>query len=216
MKERLSSPANRTRLRSEQKNGRRRRTLLRYARGLMSAMDVLEEVTEDNLVRYMEGMDVGLEWFVEQLRGLGGAMGDEYKFLRKLGEGEGGYELLDVVEGIGKVVRGKVLADTAHRANGLPGWVQAFLDMLRRWVEEAGALMKLGAAVNEALKADADGARRLDEGFRGMVEELVAQDVEWLRGLQAEAGREAQGRVMAAGRSGVARVRDERPITREA
>ena len=216
VKERLSSPANRTRLRSEQKNGRRRRTLLRYARGLMSAMDVLEEVTEDNLVRYMEGMDVGLEWFVEQLRGLGGAMGDEYKFLRKLEEGESGYELLDVVEGIGKVVRGKVLADTAHRANGLPGWVQAFLDMLRRWVEEAGALMKLGAAVNEALKADADGARRLDEGFRGMVEELVAQDVEWLRGLQAEAGREAQGRVMAAGRSGVARVRGERPILQAA
>ena len=241
VKERLSSPANRTRLRSEQKNGRRRRTLLRYARGLMSAMDVLEEVTEDNLVRYMEGMDVGLEWFVEQLRGLGGAMGDEFKFLRKLEDGEEGYELLDVVEGIGKVVRGKVLADTAHKANGLPGWVQAFLDMLRRWVEEAGALMKLGAAVNEALKAaDADELRvtnyelrvgnsapaaqedgggrvsRVDDGFRRMVEELVAQDVEWLRGLQAEAGREAQGRVMAAGRSGVARVREERPITRAA
>ena len=169
----------------------------------MSAMDVLEEVTEDNLVRYMEGMDVGLEWFVEQLRGLGGAMGDEFKFLRKLEDGEEGYELLDVVEGIGKVVRGKVLADTAHKANGLPGWVQAFLDMLRRWVEEAGALMKLGAAGNEALKA-ADAAN-VDEGFRGMVEELVAQD-----------GREAQGRVMAAGRSGVARVREERPITRAA
>ena len=44
--------------------------------------------------------------------------------------------------------RDEVLADTAHKANGLPAWVNTFLDMVRRWVEQAAALMKLGEAVN--------------------------------------------------------------------
>lgn len=209
-KARLASPVNRTRLRAEQTDGRRMRTLLRVARGRYSAMNVLEDVTEDNVVRYMEATGHDLTFFADNLRELGKAMGNEWRFLRELGEGEQ-YSMLDIVEGLGKVVQGKVLADTAHKANGLPAWVNTFLDMVRRWVEQAAALMKLGEAVNKYLYADKASREKFSLEFREMVEKVAEQDVEFLRELQQERSKEAEERILRAGATGYAPVAEATP-----
>lgn len=209
-KARLASPVNRTRLRAEQTAGRRMRTLLRVARGKYSAMNVLEDVTEDNVVRYMESTGQDLGFFVDNLRELGKAMGNEWLFLRELSEGEQ-HGMMDVVEGLGKVVRGKVLADTAHKANGLPAWVNTFLDMVRRWVEQAAALMQLGEAVNKYMYADETTREKFAPEFREMVEKVTEQDVEFLRELQQERSREAEARILRAGATGYAPAAEATP-----
>ncbi len=177
---RLYSPVNRTRLRN------RVQTLFRFARGEAHAENVLEDVVEDSLAREMERTGRGVGWYAGNMLELERALGREGEFLRKLGEGEQ-YNNMDIVEGIGKLVRSKVLADTARENNELPDWVNAFLDMLRRWVEQAKALMDLGVAVNRVLN-DAEAAKKYDADFVDMVNKLVQQNTDFLKRLQRESG----------------------------
>ena len=102
------SRANRTFVRGKD---RRLRTLLRVARDGFSALDVLEEVTEDNLLRDMQENKRELAFYVSNMKELERALGKEGVYLRELAEGEE-YDLMDIVEGLGEIVQGKVLAQT--------------------------------------------------------------------------------------------------------
>ena len=191
---RMVSRVNRTGVRGA--DGRLR-TVLRVARGGFGTMEVLEDVTEDNLVRDMEVNGRSLDFYVNNIRELEAAMGKPGAFLRELKDGESEYDRLAVVEAMGKLVQSKVLADTARKGNGLSAALNAFLDLIRSWVLQAKALMKLGAMLNKAL-SDKETMEKLAPEFLGDVDRLVAQDVEWLQSLQLKEGLEAMQRVYAA------------------
>lgn len=169
---------------------RRLRTVLRVARGGFGAMEVLEDVTEDNLVRDMEEHGRTLDYYISNLRELEGALGKPGAFLRELAEGESeGDRRMAVIEAMGKLVQSKVLADTAKSGNKLSAALNAFLELIRSWVLQAKAMFKLGEAVNKAL-TDKEAAAKMDKEFREDVERLVAQDVEFLQNIQLADGLE--------------------------
>ena len=178
------------------------RTLLRVARDGFSAMDVLEEVTEDNLLRDMQENKRELGFYVSNMKELERALGKEGVYLRELAEGEA-YDLMDIVEGLGEIVQGKVLADTAKPGNGLSAALNAFLEMLRGWVLQAKALFEAGVALNKVLE-DKEAAAKLEPEFREVVENLARQDVEWLQKLQMKEGLEAMARASWAAATGKA------------
>lgn len=186
------SRVNRTGVRGADK---RLRTVLRVARGGFGAMEVLEDVTEDNLVRDMEEHGRTLDYYISNLRELEGALGKPGAFLRDLKDGETeGDRRMAVIEAMGKLVQSKVLADTAKSGNKLSAALNAFLDLIRSWVLQAKAMFKLGEAVNTVL-TNPEAAAKMDKEFREDVERLVAQDVEFLQGLQLADGLEAMQRV---------------------
>ena len=190
----FASRVNRTRLGASEG---RLRTLFRVVRGEAGATfeDVWEDVVEEEVSEDMERNGRELGFYVRGLQELERAMGREGEFLRALKDGEE-YNKTDVLEAMGRAVRGRVLADTAARGRELPAWLGRFLDMLRRWSRSAKALFDLGRAMNEALKPE--NADKVDAGFRAALDELTERDTERLRGLQDNATREAQGRVSAA------------------
>ena len=186
------SRVNRTGVRGADK---RLRTVLRVARGKFGAMEVLEDVTEDNLVRDMVENGRTLDYYITNLRELEGALGKPGAFLRELKEGETeGDRRMAVIEAMGKLVQSKVLADTARSGNKLSAALNAFLELIRSWVLQAKAMFKLGEAVNTVL-TNPEAAAKMDKEFREDVERLVAQDVEFLQGLQLADGLEAMQRV---------------------
>lgn len=189
---RFVSRVNRTGVRGADK---RLRTVLRVARGGFGAMEVLEDVTEDNLVRDMEEHGRTLDYYISNLRELEGALGKPGAFLRELKDGEtDGDRRMAVIEAMGKLVQSKVLADTAKSGNKLSAALNAFLELIRSWVLQAKAMFKLGEAVNKAL-TDKEAAAKMDKEFREDVERLVAQDVEFLQNMQLADGLEAMQRV---------------------
>lgn len=189
---RYVSRVNRTGLRGAD---RRLRTVLRVARGNFGAMEVLEDVTEDNLVRDMEEHGRTLDYYVDNLRELEGVLGKPAAFLRELAEGESEADKrMAVIEAMGKLVQSKVLADTAKSGNKLSAALNAFLDLIRSWVLQAKAMFKLGEAVNTVL-TNPEAAAKMDKEFREDVERLVAQDVEFLQNIQLADGLEAMQRV---------------------
>lgn len=195
IQQRLVSRVNRTGVRG--KDGRLR-TLFRVARGGFGAMEVLEDITEDNLVRDMEANGRTLDYYINNLRELEAALGKQGAFLRKLKDSDTeGDRRMAVVEAMGKLVQSKVLADTAKNSNMFSAALNAFLEMIRSWVLQAKAMMKLGAAVNKVL-TDAEAAKNLDAEFVADVERLAQQDIEFLRELQLEEGLKAMQRVLEA------------------
>ncbi|MBR5887715.1 MAG: hypothetical protein IKZ07_05845 [Akkermansia sp.] len=189
---RFESRVNRTGVRGADK---RLRTVLRVARGKFGAMEVLEDVTEDNLVRDMEEHGRTLDYYISNLRELEGALGKPGAFLRELKDGETeGDRRMAVIEAMGKLVQSKVLADTAKSGNKLSAALNAFLDLIRGWVLQAKAMFKLGEAVNTVL-TNPEAAAKMDKEFREDVERLVAQDVEFLQNIQLADGLEAMQRV---------------------
>ena len=189
---RFESRVNRTGVRGADK---RLRTVLRAARGKFGAMEVLEDVTEDNLVRDMEEHGRTLDYYISNLRELEGALGKPSAFLRDLKDGETeGDRRMAVIEAMGKLVQSKVLADTAKSVNKLSAALNAFLDLIRSWVLQAKAMFKLGEAVNHVL-TNPEAAAKMDKEFREDVERLVAQDVEFLQNIQLADGLEAMQRV---------------------
>lgn len=190
--ETYGSRVNRTGVRGADK---RLRTVLRVARGGFGAMEVLEDVTEDNLVRDMEEHGRTLDYYISNLRELEGALGKPGAFLRDLKDGETeGDRRMAVIEAMGKLVQSKVLADTAKSGNKLSAALNAFLDLIRSWVLQAKAMFKLGEAVNTVL-TNPEAAAKMDKEFREDVERLVAQDVEFLQNIQLADGLEAMQRV---------------------
>ena len=198
----FSSRVNRTRLGASEG---RLRTLFRVVRGEAGATfeDVWEDVVEEEVSEDMERNGRELGFYVRGLQELERAMGREGEFLRALKDGEE-HNRTDVLEAMGRAVRGRVLADTAARGRELPAWLGRFLDMLRRWSRSAKALFDLGRAMNEALKPE--NADKVDAGFRAALDELTERDTERLRGLQDNATREAQGRVSAAAQMAAAGI----------
>lgn len=158
-------------------------------------MEVLEDVTEDNLVRDMEEHGRTLDYYISNLRELEGALGKPGAFLRELKDGETeGDRRMAVIEAMGKLVQSKVLADTAKSGNKLSAALNAFLELIRSWVLQAKAMFKLGEAVNTVL-TNPEAAAKMDKEFREDVERLVAQDVEFLQNMQLADGLEAMQRV---------------------
>ena len=206
---RFESRVNRTGVRGADK---RLRTVLRVARGKFGAMEVLEDVTEDNLVRDMEANGRSLDYYIHNLRELEGALGKPGAFLRDLKDGETeGDRRMAVIEAMGKLVQSKVLADTASKGNGLSAALNAFLEMIRSWVLQAKAMFKMGQLVNKVL-TDKEAAEKLDKEFREDVDRLVAQDVEFLQELQLADGLEAMQRVEAAHKAAAADRRVKRRL----
>ena len=169
------------------------RTVLRVARGGFGALEALEDITEDNLVRDMSVTGRDLEWYIHNLTELEIALGRQGEFLKPLAKGEK-REALDVVEAISEIVKAKVLDDTARPNNGLSAALNAFLDMLRGWFANAMAIMRLGAEVNKVLK-DEKAREKMSPEFVQLVEDLARQDVEFLQELQLKEGLEAMQRV---------------------
>lgn len=186
----LVSRVNRVRVASQ--DGRVR-TVLRVARGGYGAMEVLEDVTEDFLSLDMEENGRELGWYADNLLELERALGRQGAFLHELKEGES-YDRMAIIEGVGKLVQSKVLADTTKKYK-LSEKLNAFLDMIRHLVQRAVAMLKLGKAINKVL-ADKEASAKLDPEFVGMVDRLVEKDVEFLRELQLEDGLAAMQRVL--------------------
>lgn len=186
----LVSRVNRVRVASQ--DGRVR-TVLRVARGGYGAMEVLEDVTEDFLSLDMEENGRELGWYADNLLELERALGRQGAFLHELKEGES-YDRMAIIEGVGKLVQSKVLADTTRKYK-LGEKLNAFLDMIRHLVQRAVAMLKLGKAINKVL-ADKEASAKLDPEFVGMVDRLVEKDVEFLRELQLEDGLAAMQRVL--------------------
>ena len=186
----LVSRVNRVRVASQ--DGRVR-TVLRVARGGYGAMEVLEDVTEDFLSLDMEENGRELGWYADNLLELERVLGRQGAFLHALKEGES-YDRMAIIEGVGKLVQSKVLADTTKKYK-LSEKLNAFLDMIRHLVQRAVAMLKLGKAINKVL-ADKEASAKLDPEFVGMVDRLVEKDVEFLRELQLEDGLAAMQRVL--------------------
>ncbi len=186
----LVSRVNRVRVASQ--DGRVR-TVLRVARGGYGAMEVLEDVTEDFLSLDMEENGRELGWYADNLLELERALGRQGAFLHELKEGES-YDRMAIIEGVGKLVQSKVLADTTRKYK-LSEKLNAFLDMIRHLVQRAVAMLKLGKAINKVL-ADKEASAKLDPEFARMVDRLVEKDVEFLRELQLEDGLAAMQRVL--------------------
>ncbi len=96
------------------------------------------------------------------------------------------YTRQDVLEALGKIVEGKVLADTAKSNNGLSDWVNDFLTLIRKWVSEAVAMVRLGHEVNKVL-SDSGARERLGDELVNLVEDLAHKNTEFMRGLQRDA-----------------------------
>lgn len=200
----LVSRVNRVRVASQ--DGRVR-TVLRVARGGYGAMEVLEDVTEDFLSLDMEENGRELGWYADNLLELERALGRQGAFLHELKEGES-YDRMAIIEGVGKLVQSKVLADTTKKYK-LSEKLNAFLDMIRHLVQRAVAMLKLGKAINKVL-ADKEASAKLDPEFVGMVDRLVEKDVEFLRELQLEEGLKAMQRVLEARQEAKADTRVKR------
>ncbi len=184
------------------------RTLLRVARGGFTAMEVLEDVTEDNLVRDMESNGRTLDYYTSNLQELELAMGKPGAFLRRLKDEDDAFTSMDVVEAMGKLVQSKVLADTARSGNRLSAALNAFLDMLRSWVLRAKAMFELGTRLNKLLE-DKEALAKVESEFLADIDRLVAQDVEWLESLQLKEGLEAMFRAANAAAATATPVLDE-------
>ena len=175
----------------------RKRTLLRVSRGHYGAMNVLEDLTEDFIARDMAGNNRGLEWYVQNIRELETALGRQNEFLRELGEGKKPVNQMDIIEAVGKIAQSKLLADTVKGEHGFSAALKSFLEMIRTLILKASAMLKLGKAINQAL-TDETVRGKMDAEFLQLVDDVVAQDIEFLRELQLEDGLKAMQRVIAA------------------
>ncbi len=176
LRRQAASPNNRQRSKS------RNATLFRFTRGEIGVDTVLEEVVEDSISRDMERTGRGMPFYVDSIRQMEKELGKEGAFLAD----KPSYTKQDIIEAVGKMVRGKVLADTAKPNNGLSDWVNDFLSLVRKWVNEVVAMVKLGDAVNKVL-SDPKARERLGDEFVNMVEDLAHQNTEFMRGLQRDA-----------------------------
>ena len=175
----------------------RKRTLLRVSRGHYGAMNVLEDLTEDFIARDMAANNRGLEWYVQNIRELETALGRQNEFLRELGEGKKPVNQMDIIEAVGKIAQSKLLADTVKGEHGFSAALKSFLEMIRTLILKAAAMLKLGKAINQAL-TDETVRGKMDTEFLQLVDDVVAQDIEFLRELQLEDGLKAMQRVIAA------------------
>lgn len=175
----------------------RKRTLLRVSRGHYGAMNVLEDLTEDFIARDMAANNRGLEWYVQNIRELETALGRQNEFLRELGEGKKPVNQMDIIEAVGKIAQSKLLADTVKGEHGFSAALKSFLEMIRTLILKAAAMMKLGKAINQAL-TDETVRGKMDTEFLQLVDDVVAQDIEFLRELQLEEGLKAMQRVLEA------------------
>ncbi len=175
----------------------RKRTLLRVSRGHYGAMNVLEDLTEDFIARDMAANNRGLEWYVQNIRELETALGRQNEFLRELGEGKNPVNQMDIIEAVGKIAQSKLLADTVKGEHGFSAALKSFLEMIRTLILKAAAMLKLGKAINQAL-TDETVRGKMDTEFLQLVDDVVAQDIEFLRELQLEDGLKAMQRVIAA------------------
>ena len=185
------------------------RTLLRVARGNYGAMNVLEDLTEDFVARDMAANNRGLEWYVQNIRELETALGRQNEFLRELGEGKKPLNQMDVIEAVGKIAQSKLLADTVKGEHGFSAALKSFLEMIRTLMLKAAAMLKLGKAINQAL-SDEQVREKMDADFLQLVDDVVAQDIEYLRELQLEDGLKAMQRVIAARQQAKADTRVKR------
>lgn len=175
----------------------RKRTLLRVSRGHYGAMNVLEDLTEDFIARDMAANNRGLEWYVQNIRELETALGRQNEFLRELSEGKKPVNQMDIIEAVGKIAQSKLLADTVKGEHGFSAALKSFLEMIRTLILKAAAMLKLGKAINQAL-TDETVRGKMDTEFLQLVDDVVAQDIEFLRELQLEDGLKAMQRVIAA------------------
>ena len=187
----------------------RKRTLLRVSRGNYGAMNVLEDLTEDFVARDMQANNRGLEWYVQNIRELETALGRQNEFLRELGEGKKPLNQMDVIEAVGKIAQSKLLADTVKGEHGFSAALKSFLEMIRTLMLKAAAMLKLGKAINQAL-SDEQVREKMDADFLQLVDDVVAQDIEYLRELQLEDGLKAMQRVIAARQQAKADTRVKR------
>ncbi len=187
----------------------RKRTLLRVARGNYGAMNVLEDLTEDFVARDMQANNRGLEWYVQNIRELETALGRQNEFLRELGEGKKPLNQMDIVEAVGKIAQSKLLADTVKGEHGFSAALKSFLEMIRTLILKAAAMLKLGKAINQAL-SDEQVREKMDADFLQLVDDVVAQDIEYLRELQLEDGLKAMQRAIAARQQAKADTRVKR------
>lgn len=175
----------------------RKRTLLRVSRGHYGAMNVLEDLTEDFIARDMAANNRGLEWYVQNIRELETALGRKNEFLRELGEGKKPVNQMDIIEAVGKIAQSKLLADTVKGEHGFSAALKSFLEMIRTLILKAAAMLKLGKAINQVL-TDETVRGKMDTEFLQLVDDVVAQDIEYLRELQLEDGLKAMQRVLEA------------------
>ncbi len=175
IKKKASSPVNR------QFSRKRQETLFRFVRGEISVATVLEDIIEDSIDRDMRRTQRSEAFYVDSIKQLESELGKVGQFL----EEKNAYSKQDIIEALGKIVESKVLADTAKKDNGLSDWVNDFLDLLRKWVGEVIAFVKLGNAINQVL-SDEQARERLGDDFVGMVENLAHQNTEFMKGLQRE------------------------------
>ncbi len=165
---------------NRQFNEGRNTTLFRFVRGDISVAEVLEEVVEDSIERDMVKTGRDVSFYVGSVKQLEKELGK--KFLQD----KDAYTRQDVLEALGKIVEGKVLADTAKSNNGLSDWVNDFLTLIRKWVSEAVAMVRLGHEVNKVL-SDSGARERLGDELVNLVEDLAHKNTEFMRGLQRDA-----------------------------
>ncbi len=175
IKKKASSPV------SRQFSRKRQETLFRFVRGEISVAKVLEDIVEDSIDRDMRRTQRSEAFYVDSIKQLETELGKVGQFL----EEKNAYTKQDIIEALGKIVESKVLADTAKPNNGLSDWVNDFLDLLRKWVGEVIAFVKLGNTINQVL-SDKQARERLGADFVGMVENLAHQNTEFMKGLQRE------------------------------
>lgn len=187
----------------------RKRTLLRVSRGHYGAMNVLEDLTEDFIARDMAANNRGIEWYVQNIRELETSLGRQNEFLRELGEGKKPVNQMDIIEAVGKIAQSKLLADTVKGEHGFSAALKSFLEMIRTLILKAAAMLKLGKAINQAL-TDETVRGKMDTEFLQLVDDVVAQDIEFLRELQLEDGLKAMQRVIAARQEAKADTRVKR------
>ena len=187
----------------------RKRTLLRVSRGHYGAMNVLEDLTEDFIARDMAANNRGLEWYVQNIRELETALGRQNEFLRELSEGKKPVNQMDIIEAVGKIAQSKLLADTVKGEHGFSAALKSFLEMIRTLILKAAAMLKLGKAINQAL-TDEKVRGKMDTEFLQLVDDVVAQDIEFLRELQLEDGLAARQRVLEARQEAKADTRVKR------
>lgn len=187
----------------------RKRTLLRVARGNYGAMNVLEDLTEDFIARDMAANNRGLEWYAQNIRELETALERQNEFLRELGEGRKPLNQMDIIEAVGKIAQSKLLADTVKGEHGFSAALKSFLEMIRTLILKAAAMLKLGKAINLVL-TDETVRGKMDTEFLQLVDDVVAQDIEYLRELQLEDGLKAMQRVMTARQEAKADTRVKR------
>ncbi|OCA02156.1 hypothetical protein AC781_11375 [Akkermansia glycaniphila] len=175
-----SSAANRTRMMDSGK------TLLRYAAGEIGAMDVMEEVIEDEFERSKrDGRSLG--WWAGHFRALQKEMGMANAFLPD----SGNVTEAQVTEAVSKMVKSDLLA-RSEKLN-ISDWLKAFLRMLARMMRRAHALCKLGKMFN-----DLHAAGKLNKDFVRSIHEFTGRTAEYFKDLQVKTAAEVHGKAVAA------------------